>query len=142
MEAVIAALSGLAIAQTAAELRLAIANATPQQANPAVSEALRSARARLTECANAERQEPLSSAAGTAGDAAGHRYGDADDRMCVVCLDAPKSHLLVGCMHKCVCGSCAELLLSKDEWRGTVHAEGAACPVCRLVSKEVRKVFE
>eukprot|EP00966_Prymnesium_polylepis_P242360 5604702-Prymnesium_polylepis.1 len=45
-------------------------------------------------------------------------------------------------MHKCVCEECAELLLAKDPWRGTVHADGAECPLCRVMSKSVRKVFE
>ena len=60
---------------------------------------------------------------------------------CVVCLDEPRTHAFLECMHMCVCAGCAELLLAKDEWRGTVHAEGAECPLCRTNSISVRRVF-
>ena len=65
-----------------------------------------------------------------------------EERSCVVCLDGERSHVFVACMHKCVCEGCAELLLARDEWRGTVHAEGAECPLCRVKSTDVRRVFD
>ena len=42
---------------------------------------------------------------------------DPDSESCVVCLDEAKSHALVPCGHRCVCGPCSERL--------------AQCPVCR-----------
>jgi hypothetical protein len=121
---IITALSALASARSEAELREAISSATALKAHPLVCAAYESARERLVE---AEQQ--------TRGEAP-------DEGLCVVCVDAAKSHVFVECMHKCVCEECAELLLAKDPWRGTVHADGAECPLCRVMSKSVRKVFE
>ena len=67
---------------------------------------------------------------------------DDEQNLCVICLAAEKTHVLVECMHKCVCEGCAERLLTTDEWRGTVHAEGVECPLCRIKSYAIRKVFE
>jgi len=36
---------------------------------------------------------------------------------CVVCLDAPASHALLPCGHRCVCAGCAETM--------------STCPICR-----------
>jgi len=68
--------------------------------------------------------------------------GDSDhERLCVVCFDEPRSHAFVECMHRCVCEGCAEAILAKDPWRGTVHAEGASCPLCRINSTAIRRVW-
>jgi hypothetical protein len=61
---------------------------------------------------------------------------------CVVCLDAPRTHVFLECMHRCVCAACAENILAQDEWRGTPHAEGGACPLCRVTSVSIRRVFD
>ena len=34
----------------------------------------------------------------------------AGEEMCVLCLDAPKDHIITLCGHQCVCGACAEKL--------------------------------
>ena len=52
---------------------------------------------------------------------------DAEATECVVCLDAPKSHVLGPCGHICVCEACAERIQVGD-----------SCPVCR---KEVAAKF-
>jgi hypothetical protein len=45
-------------------------------------------------------------------------HPDAEETMCVVCLDAPKLYAMVPCMHMCACEACGQLL-------------GNRCPVCR-----------
>lgn len=55
-----------------------------------------------------------------------------EQRQCVVCLDAPRSHLFVPCGHRCVCGPCAEAVLSD----GT-----SECPMCRSRSTQTLRVF-
>jgi hypothetical protein len=32
------------------------------------------------------------------------------EELCIVCLDAPKDHIIVPCGHQCVCGACAQRL--------------------------------
>jgi hypothetical protein len=58
--------------------------------------------------------------------------------MCVVCMDAPKSHAFLECMHKCVCDGCADALARA---RGAGAARGAECPICR-VPGPIRRVYE
>jgi hypothetical protein len=41
---------------------------------------------------------------------------------CAVCLSAPRDHAFVPCGHRCVCGSCGLLIMSRP---------CAACPMCR-----------
>ena len=54
---------------------------------------------------------------------------DADSRMCVVCLDEEITQILAPCGHKCVCASCAPLLIE--------------CPMCRApVASVVSKVWD
>jgi Zinc finger, C3HC4 type (RING finger) len=49
------------------------------------------------------------------------------DNECVVCLDKPKDHVIMNCMHLCLCEDCA-VDFSEPK---------AKCPMC---SKRVRKV--
>jgi hypothetical protein len=52
----------------------------------------------------------------------------AEETLCVVCLDAPKDHIIIPCGHRCVCGACAEKL---------TKARSALCPFCRTPIKVV-----
>ena len=52
---------------------------------------------------------------------------DPDRESCVVCLDEDKSHALVPCGHRCVCGPCGERL--------------AQCPVCRQAVTTMMRVW-
>ena len=45
---------------------------------------------------------------------------DAERTLCVVCLDAPRTHCATPCGHRCVCAACAQQV-------------SAQCPVCRAV---------
>jgi hypothetical protein len=57
---------------------------------------------------------------------------DAEETLCVVCMDAPKDHIIVPCGHMCVCGACAEQL---------TKTRTPTCPVCRRVIRETMEVF-
>ena len=51
-----------------------------------------------------------------------------DSNICVVCMDALKTHIYVPCGHLCVCESCSMV-------------SGQHCPVCRSYSSTVLRVF-
>ena len=53
---------------------------------------------------------------------------DAEETMCVVCMDAPKDHIVLPCGHMCACGACAQLLRDR-------------CPVCRGPIDHITQVF-
>jgi hypothetical protein len=59
-------------------------------------------------------------------------HPDAEEKMCVVCFDAPKDHIIVPCGHMCVCEACAEQL---------TRTRTPSCPVCRGPIRETMKVF-
>ena len=52
-----------------------------------------------------------------------------DERLCVVCLCAPKATLLLPCRHLCVCQSCSQ------------HHALSKCPVCRAPIAETLDVY-
>ena len=53
---------------------------------------------------------------------------------CAVCLDAPNTHVLVPCGHKCVCSTCAETLGKQKQ--------GNLCPICRTQIVWVCEVYD
>jgi hypothetical protein len=53
---------------------------------------------------------------------------DAEETMCVVCMDAAKTHIVLPCGHMCVCEACAQLLRDR-------------CPVCRGPIERITQVF-
>ena len=53
----------------------------------------------------------------------------ANAKLCVICLDAPKTHLLLPCGHKCVCAGCAPDFASNDD--GWKRVGTPQCPICR-----------
>ena len=59
-----------------------------------------------------------------------------------ICMDAEKTHVFISCMHKAICAACADRLLDADPWRGTVYQDAVQCPICRVKSLEIKKVFE
>ena len=48
---------------------------------------------------------------------------EAEEVLCVVCMDAPKWYAMVPCMHVCACEACAQLL---------TQTTPPTCPVCRV----------
>jgi hypothetical protein len=56
----------------------------------------------------------------------------AEEAQCVVCMDAPKDHIVLPCMHMCACEACAQHLLKRWPPR---------CPVCRGAIERIGQVF-
>jgi hypothetical protein len=54
------------------------------------------------------------------------------ETLCVLCLDAPKDHIITPCGHQCVCGVCAEKLK---------RVKRPTCPICREPIAATFKVF-
>jgi hypothetical protein len=52
---------------------------------------------------------------------------------CVVCLAAPATHVVMDCMHVCLCADCSM------QYNGIYRAQG--CPSCRAEIKEIRKTY-
>ena len=49
-----------------------------------------------------------------------------DETLCVVCIDAERTHLFLPCGHRCVCFGCSNLPI---------------CPICRTVATGTLRVF-
>eukprot|EP00775_Hariotina_reticulata_P007565 gene7565-7772_t len=60
------------------------------------------------------------------------RLKEAHENMtcCVVCLDAPRSVLLLPCKHLALCEECSQSLQASSRDKGT--GSGSCCPVCRV----------
>jgi len=56
----------------------------------------------------------------------------AEEALCVVCMDAPKDHLIRPCMHMCTCEACTHQLLQQG---------AQSCPVCRGPIEGIERVF-
>lgn len=52
-----------------------------------------------------------------------------DATLCVICIDAKRTHLVAPCGHKCLCEACSTTI-------------GGACPICRGAAALVCKVFD
>jgi len=61
---------------------------------------------------------------------AAHEH-NADRNLCVVCMDAPATHVLIPCGHKCVCESDAHGFVAHEK----------ACPLCRAQTTDVIRVY-
>lgn len=64
---------------------------------------------------------------------------------CIICLDAPRSVLLLPCKHLVLCSKCADELKQKAvtsrEWRSVVRSQ-PVCPVCReVVTSNIQDVY-
>ena len=74
--------------------------------------------------------------------------GEDESLLCVVCLDAPKTNVLLPCGHKCVCSACALDFAPPREdlagWKrvGTANPTPSACPICRASVTYVARVWE
>ena len=56
-----------------------------------------------------------------------------EQTLCVVCMDAPKTHAIVPCGHVCICEGCAEKLLAPQA--------PLVCPMCREHATMVMKLY-
>jgi len=54
---------------------------------------------------------------------------DSDDNLCVICINAPKTHICVPCGHKCCCVNCIDKF-------------GKQCPICRKSTTMCIKIFD
>jgi hypothetical protein len=52
----------------------------------------------------------------------------AEENLCVVCIDRPRSFLIVPCRHLALCASCAQ-----DEWK--------ECPICKQGVSDIFEIF-
>ena len=50
---------------------------------------------------------------------------------CSVCISNIKSHVIVPCGHKAICGDCSPIIL-----------QGGSCPICRADIESIIKVYE
>jgi hypothetical protein len=57
---------------------------------------------------------------------------EAEGALCVVCMDAPKQHIIFPCGHQCVCEACAQQL---------TQATAPTCPVCRALIQATTRVY-
>ena len=65
------------------------------------------------------------------GDVAAESEEDDDGKICIVCLDGERDHVLIPCGHLCLCGDCA----------ASYGADDAECPLCRKTVEMVVKTF-
>ena len=56
----------------------------------------------------------------------------AEEALCVVCMDAPKRCVVLPCMHMCTCEACSQQLLEQG---------AQSCPVCRGPMERIERVF-
>jgi len=56
-----------------------------------------------------------------------------EEALCVVCMDAPKLHIILPCGHQCVCEACAQQL---------TQTTSPSCPVCRTPIRETTRVYK
>ncbi|KAJ1559940.1 hypothetical protein HK405_008817, partial [Cladochytrium tenue] len=94
----------------ASRTRTARRSRSPQPSASSVPSVTRQARA------------PASVAAPAAATATTAAAATADANLCIVCVSAPKSHVLVPCGHQTLCGACAEKVSSCPLCRRTVTA--------------------
>lgn len=64
---------------------------------------------------------------------------EAKAELCVICMDAPKTHIFSPCGHQCVCGACAHELQEHHEKEGGGELR---CPVCRKGCWGTMQVFK
>ena len=54
-----------------------------------------------------------------------------DSKLCIVCLDGDRDHIIIPCGHICVCKTCKKLY----------ETDNATCPMCRVKVEKVIKTF-
>jgi len=52
---------------------------------------------------------------------------------CVVCLENPSTHIILPCLHVCLCGDCCQKFTSGNP--------SAVCPKCRTPIDQIKKIF-
>ena len=57
---------------------------------------------------------------------------EAEESLCVVCMDAPPRCVVLPCMHMCTCEACTQQLVEQG---------AQSCPVCRAPIERIERVF-
>ncbi len=65
----------------------------------------------------------------------GDETAASSSNLCCICLDAPKSVLVLPCKHFCVCANCVR------GGAGTVSRTLRQCPVCRAAVQDIMHVY-
>lgn len=81
-----------------------------------------------------EHKQILASQGLTEADLKAKRKDQEGGKECVVCLDGPANHVLLDCMHICLCADCAKSL-------GSQPASKRCCPKCRKIFSRVHQVY-
>jgi vacuolar-type H+-ATPase subunit I/STV1 len=112
-------------AQVAAAEARAAAVAEMESAAAAERMQLEERRAELAErqAELALEMQQMDAQLGAAAPTAPAPQAEAEEVLCVVCMDAPKWYAMVPCMHMCACEACAQLL---------TQTTPPTCPVCRV----------
>ena len=55
-----------------------------------------------------------------------------DSRLCVICMERPKTHMLSPCGHKCLCEVCSQDLMARRN----------PCPMCRGPPDSCTRVWD
>ena len=95
-------------------------------------ETLRLQAATSAAAANALRMQQMRAQLGVPPAASSLQAAADEEKLCVVCFEAPMDHIIIPCGHQCVCGACAEAL------KREAHP---ACPLCREPISVTAKVF-
>jgi hypothetical protein len=61
-----------------------------------------------------------------------------DSASCVICLDHQPICIILPCMHKSLCCSCARSITAN----GTKERGQVKCPMCKADVKEIKRVYE
>ena len=62
---------------------------------------------------------------------------------CVICLDAPRTHVFIPCGHVCTCRSCSNALIGQtpsDPWMDDA-VPLVQCPICKQAVQQIIPVF-
>ena len=64
-----------------------------------------------------------------------------EDQLCVLCLDAVRTHLFVPCGHLAVCEACSERIQDAADLDEHAIAACVRCPLCRQASSQVIRLY-
>ena len=57
---------------------------------------------------------------------------------CVVCLDKPKTYIILNCMHLCLCEDCAN---SWMKHKGAANTFNKNCPICSKKITQIARIY-
>jgi hypothetical protein len=81
---------------------------------------------------------PLAAAVSAVANGSGAAAEEAPDMDCVVCLDRPKDHIILNCMHLCLCEECAS---SFSQAKGAAGQFSKNCPICSKKITQIARIY-